>query len=137
MTSKENLALVEEWFRHFQDGNDEALHGLQTDDIVWDVLSGASEGIVPWLGEFHGRAGVDECLEKFRAAVDVEEFEVRALLSDDDHVASIGWARFTAKPSGTVFEMNFVEYFHFRDGKISYIPVFGDTALANKVFSSG
>ena len=135
MGTAENLALVKEWFRLLADGQYVAMHALQTEDVEWDCLSGASEGIVPWVGVFRGRAGVDACLERFAGAVESESFELKDfLVSEDGTIAVIGRTVLVARKARRRFHIDFVEYFRLRAGKIAYVRVFGDTAMANAVF---
>lgn len=136
MGTADNLALVKEWFRLLAEGAYEGMHALQTADVEWDCLSGASEGIVPWVGVFKGRAGVDECLARSAGAVESESFELKDFLaSEDGTIAVIGRTVLIERKNRRRFHIDFVEYFRFRDGEIAYVRVFGDTALANAVFS--
>lgn len=135
MGTAEKLALVKEWFRLLAEGAYAGMHALQTDDVVWDCLAGASEGIVPWVGVFAGREGVDACLERFAAAVESESFELEDfLVGEEGTIAVIGRTVLVAKKNRRRFHIDFVEYFRFRDRKIATVRVFGDTALANAVF---
>ena len=46
----------------------------------------------------------------------------------------IGRTVLVAKKTRRRFHIDFVEYFRLRNGKIAYVRVFGDTAMANAVF---
>ena len=75
MDDDKNIVTVNEWFRLLAEGEYDAMHALHTDDIVWEVITGGSEKIVPWLGRFEGREGVDDCLRLFADAVESEKFD--------------------------------------------------------------
>ena len=135
MGALDNVAVVKEWFRRLSDGEYDRMHELETDDVEWDIISGASVGIVPWLGTFRGAAGVKDCLGKWAAAAQSESFELFDFLTaGDDRVAVVGRTRVVARPTGRRFEINFVEYIRLNAGKIAYVRVFGDSAAASAAF---
>ena len=136
MNETNQRTVVAEWFRLLAEGDFDGMHALHTDDIVWDVLPGPSEGIVPWLGHFEGREGVDDCLKRFANAVESEGFETgTVLMGEDDTVAVLGRTDLVARKNGQKFAIEFVEFFRFRDNKIAYVRVFGDTVAARDVFA--
>lgn len=137
MNARRNVKLVKTWFKRLSDGDYARMHELQTRDVVWDCIDGASTGTVPWLGRFHGRKGVDRCLSRFAAAVETEAFELDAFLTNSrNKVAVPGHCRLRERITGRRFKISFVEYFELRRGKIAFVRVYGDSAAARAVFEA-
>ncbi|MHB1219437.1 MAG: nuclear transport factor 2 family protein [Alphaproteobacteria bacterium] len=137
MSARENVEVVKTWFQRLADGDYARMHELQTRDVVWDCIDGASTGTVPWLGRFSGRKGIDRCLSRFAAAVETEVFELDAFLTDGrNKVAVPGRCRLCERSTGRRFTIDFVEYFELRRGKISFVRVYGDSAAAQAVFKA-
>lgn len=137
MSARRNVELVKTWFKRLSDGDYARMHELQTRDVVWDCIDGASTGVVPWLGHFRGRRGVDRCLARFAAAVETEAFELDAFLTDGHNkVAVPGHCRLRERTTGRRFKINFVEYFELRRGKIAFVRVYGDSAAARAMFET-
>ncbi len=135
MASNTDIATIEEWFRLLAEGDYDAMHALHTDDIVWEVVTGGSEGIVPWLGRFEGRTGIDECLRLFSEAVESERFETGEILSGPDGVIVVlGSAELRAFHNDVRFRIEFAEFFRMREGRISFVKVYGDSGAARTAF---
>lgn len=137
VSARQNVKLVKIWFQRLADGDYASMHELQTRDVVWNCIDGASTGIVPWLGRFRGRAGIDRCLARFAAAVETESFELDAFLTDGRNTVAVpGRCRLRARATGRRFTIDFVEYFELRRGKIAFVRVYGDSAAAQAVFEA-
>ena len=137
MSGETDMATIEEWFRLLGEGDYDAMHALHTDDIVWEVISGGSEGIVPWLGRFEGHAGVEECLQLFSGAVESECFEASEILTGPDGtVVVLGSADVCAYHNDVRFRIEFAEYFRMRGGKIAFVKVYGDSGAARTAFGN-
>lgn len=129
--SKTRAEIVEDWFRRLGAGEYDQMHQHHTDDIVWELMPGPSEDVVPWAGVYRGREGVEECLRRFADAVQSDRFETEPpLTGDGDIVAVPGRTDLVVRASGNRFSIEFVEYFRFRGNKISFVKVYADTAAA-------
>jgi ketosteroid isomerase-like protein len=49
---------------------------------------------------------------------EIQGFEPREFLSAGEHVTVLGWEKTAARPSGKVFETEWVHVFTVRDGKV-------------------
>lgn len=130
MSTQENLDLVKMGYQLFAEGNIPALIELQTEDVVWEIAPGASEGVVPYAGTFRGRDGVARFFEAFAGAVETERFEPRRFLAQDDQVVVFGHSREVAKPNGKAYESDWAMAFTVRDGKVAAMRSYTDTAAA-------
>jgi ketosteroid isomerase-like protein len=132
MTAARRIAIIKDWFRALAEGEYERMHDYHTDDVVWELMPGPAEGVVPWLGVYRGRAGVQDCLGRFSGAVESERFETGAPLIGDETIAVPGHTDLIARASGRRFRIEFVEYFCFRGDRIASVKVYGDTAAARE-----
>ena len=132
-----DLAVVRRWFNLLATGDYEAMHALHAKDVVWDVIAGPSQGLVPWLGVFKGRKGVTRCLDLFAGAVESESFDLYDWMTGPrGRVAVVGRTRLKERRTGKRMEIHFVEYFRLRRGKIAHVRVYGDSAGAARAFQS-
>ena len=135
MDDDKNIVTVNEWFRLLAEGEYDAMHALHTDDIVWEVITGGSEKIVPWLGRFEGREGVDDCLRLFADAVESEKFDTGEVMTGANGlVMMLGTVDLRAYHNGKRFRIEIAELFRFRDGKIAFVKVYADSAAARVAF---
>ncbi len=137
MADDTDIATIEKWFRLLGEGDYDAMHALDADDIVWEVITGGSEGIVLWLGRFEGRPGVDDCLQLFSQAVESERFETSEILSGPDGtVVVLGSADVRAYHDDARFRIEFAEFLRMREGKIAFVKVYGDSGAARTAFEN-
>ncbi len=130
MSTKENLELVKRGYELFAKGDIPGLLEMQADDVVWEIGTGAGEGIVPHLGTYRGRDGVGKFFQIYGGAVEVQEFEAREFLADGDKVVVLGHAKEKAKPTGKTYEFDWTMVFTVRDGKTTAMRSFSDTAAS-------
>ncbi len=132
MTSEqERVEIVKEWFAFLGEGRFEEMHRHHAPDVVWELMPGPAEKVIPWMGVFEGRRGVDECLRRFADAVDSERVVIEEPLVGDDHRITVpGYCDFVSRVTGRAFRMEFVEYFRFAGNEITLVKVYGDSAAA-------
>jgi uncharacterized protein len=111
-----NELLMREGFEVFSRGDMDALSQYWAEDIRWHtpgrgVLAGDYEGIAQVLESVFGR--IAELSEgTFRA-------ELHDVLANDEHVVALFTGR--AERAGKHWQDNFVQVFHFRDGKVTEV----------------
>jgi ketosteroid isomerase-like protein len=102
-----------------------ALLDVLSEDVEW-VYQGPSE--IPFAGTRHGREGVLEFFSLLGETLEFEQFEPREFVAQDDRVVVVGFERNLIKATGRTFEQEWVHDFTLRDGKISKVRSFEDTA---------
>jgi uncharacterized protein len=131
MSEQDNVAIVNQAYTHFKNGNIPALVAQCTDDIEWRLPE--IEG-VPFARTFNGPSGVAE----FFALIDENQeplsFEPRETIAQEDKVASLGAYHWRVKSTGREFRSDFCHLFTIRDGKISAFHEFTDTAAAANAY---
>ena len=98
-------------------------------DVVAEVGSDADDGLtaaeaasrsVPWYGSYRGKAEVPKFFAAIGSNVDVTEFTLVGLTSNDtDVVATIHWA-YTVKSTGKRAEMYMQHWWRFADSKVVF-----------------
>lgn len=97
------------------------------DDVVWRAYM---EPVVPWGGDYTGRANVPKFFDAIYANVLEHHFDPREFVTQGDTVISLG--RFAGKSRGTgkAFDTSWAFVWKFRDGKVASYEQFHDPAIA-------
>ncbi|MBD0373850.1 MAG: nuclear transport factor 2 family protein [Pyrinomonadaceae bacterium] len=131
MSEQENTELVRQAYQNFQSGNIEALLGLLTDDVEWQLPEIEN---VPFSGQRRGR---DEVGGFFASLAETQEplsFEPREFIAQNDKVVALGRYNWRVKGSGREYGGEWVHVFTVRDGKIAGFHEYMDTAAATRAY---
>ncbi len=88
----------------------------------------------PAAGTRKGHSGFLEWLNIGKEAEDILVMEPKKFLTDHDSVAVTGHMRCLAKPTGKVYESDFVHLIVIKDNKIIKFQEFFDTYIAGEAF---
>lgn len=110
------LSAVQAAYAAIGSGNLPALLELMTDDVRWKFVGDRAS---PYTAEVRGRSQVGEWFGSVYQVDDIQAFEPRQFLVGPDHVSVIGWERTASKPSGKVWEAEWVHVWTCRDGKVA------------------
>ena len=111
---------------------DAALAGL-ADDVDW--AAEAASTTVPWYGSYRGNGEVPRFFKEIGSNVDVTEFTLLSLASNDtDVIATVRWA-YTVNATGKRAAMLMQHWFRFADGKIVFFRGSEDTEQSAAAFS--
>lgn len=121
-------AVIQSMYAAFGRGDIEALLGLCTDDVDWQMLGSIA---LPYIGRFQGKAELLRWFGLVAEYDDIQAFEPREFFAGTDHVTVLGWERTRAKVSGNVFETPWVHLFTLRDGQVARFVGLYDTAAAD------
>ena len=125
MEAPTNVAVVQRVYEALGREDIPALLELFTEDVEW-VYQGPP--VIPFAGTRHGREGVVEFFTLLGETLEFEHFEPREFVAQDNRVVVIGFERSLIKPTGRTFEQEWVHDYTLRDGKISKVRSFEDTA---------
>jgi ketosteroid isomerase-like protein len=127
MSEKENIEVVQQAYQSFKTGNIEALLGLLTEDVEWQLpeienvaYSGRREGREQVAGFFASLADVQESLS----------FEPREFVAQNDKVVALGSYTWRVKATGREYGGDWAHVFTVRDGKITGFQEYMDTAAS-------
>jgi uncharacterized protein len=129
--SGRHVTAVQALYAAFRRGDVSAILALLSPDVEW------GEPANPFNPAAGTRRGLDGFLEWLRIGKEAEEIlalEPRQFLADATSVAVVGYSKCLAKPTGRVYETDFVHLVTFRDGKIVRFQEFFDTYAAGEAF---
>jgi hypothetical protein len=126
-----NLAVVQAVYAAFARRDMQAVLAHVSPDVVW---SEPENPFNPASGTRHGHAGFLEWARIGREAEEIEVLEPRLFLTSEDAVAVVGHLRCRARPTGRVYESDFVHLVQFRNGMITRFQEFFDTYAAGEAF---
>ena len=109
------VEVVQSAYAAFGRGDVSAILSLIADEVEWKFCG--AKGL-PYTGTFRTK---DEIAKWFASIPEVEDivvFEPREFIPAGDNVTVLGWERTRARPSGKLFETEWVHIFTVRDGRI-------------------
>lgn len=126
---EQNKQLVGAWYAALASLDVEAFLAVQTDDVVYNV-----SGRTPVSGFFQGKKTLtEEILPLVFNALEADTFQFsrrwKVMCADESRVTAIMEAEGLAS-NGLRYDQRYCQIFGFRDGKISEVWEFFDTALA-------
>lgn len=132
MTSEEqNEKRVRAFYAATLPGHREALRGLQSPDVLYDLPEGMPVG----GGHFQG---LDEVMEEFLApfygAFDVR-FVAEEFITADEHIIAIGRIEGTTRKAAVPVDVPFVHVWTVREGYLQRLRAFTDTALLSQALA--
>ena len=122
-----NVELVTEGYKHFAEGNVEAVLALFHPELEWDECQGfpyiSGDGI--FIG---GNAVVQGVFAKIPENMDDFHIDIRELFGSDDKVVMVGHYRGVYKETGKEFKANATHVWTVKDGKATHFFQAVDTA---------
>lgn len=131
----ENVALIERYYQCLHDGDFETLAALHADDVAFNML-----GSTPVSGRWEGRQEcfgplvADAVLGKLRPG-EYQFGKIWRIMCADDH--SVVGIMQGGGPglNGEIYDQTYCQVFNIREGKISELHEFYDTALVELVLN--
>ena len=133
ITSDPKIESVERLYAAYGRGDVAAVLAELAEDVDWAAESSGTT--VPWWGPYRGAANVPGFFAAIADNVDISEFDVVSVTSNDtDVVATVHWS-FTVKATGKVATMYMQHWWRFADGKIVFFRGSEDTAQSAAAFA--
>ena len=110
------LALVQEAYARFGQGDIPGLLALAAPDIEWQFVG---DRAAPYTATVRGHGQVGEWFGAVVAADDILEFEPQRLMAGGDVVTVIGRERIVARATGREFSCAWVHVWEVREGRIA------------------
>ena len=110
------LEVVQAVYAAFGRGDISAIVDLIADDVEWKFCG--SKGL-PYTGTFRTKEAIAKWFASIPEVEEIQIFEPREFISAGDSVTVLGWERSRARPSGKVFETEWVHVFTAHDGRIT------------------
>jgi hypothetical protein len=125
MSEQENVQRVPGVYAAFGRGDIPAFMDALSDDVEW-IIPGPAD--LPFVGTFHGKAGVQEWLGKTMEHLQFRALEPREFIAQGDNVAVLLHAELTITRTGREVSAAEVHLWTLRDGKVVRQQSFEDTA---------
>ena len=95
------------------------------------IVGTALDAVVPWSGDYSGKANVPRFFEALGGSADVMAHPVNELIAQDDTVVATGDVTFKARETGKESSSSWVYIWKLRDGKLCSYDQFNDSGLAD------
>jgi uncharacterized protein len=113
-TAQDNLAIVREWYDHVMAGELAAAAAMMADDFVLHEPPG-----LPYGGEYHGPQGFLDIMGRINALYEPSLVKPLEYLDAGNPVIIKLVGRFKSRATGKTADMDVVELYYVRDGKIA------------------
>jgi ketosteroid isomerase-like protein len=112
--SEENVEIVKEFTRLFEEGDRDAWRDYFAPDVVWDT----SASNMPSPGVFHGHEGIERFFRDWLGTWKNLEVATREYLDAGDSVVVVFRQRGTGRESGVRIEQDFFGVYDLRGSKV-------------------
>ena len=131
MSEQDNLRVVRSLFESFGSGDVPGILRLLDEDVDWHIKGPAS---VPYFGPRTGHEGALDFFGKLGTNVEFESFAPETFLAGGDKVVVIGSERGRVRATGKSFDNDWAMVFTVRDGKVTRLRSYEDTAAVAEAF---
>ncbi len=131
MSEQENTKLVRQAYERFKSGGIQSLLNLVSDDVEWELPHIEN---APFAGKRRGREQVGEFFKSLADAQEVLHFEPEEFIAQGDKVVALGHYRWRVKSTGRECEADWAHVFTIRNGKVSKMHEYTDTAAVASAF---
>jgi len=100
------------------------------EDVAWEM-----PGPAPFSGARKGPAEVQQFFVELLGSVKIDEFKVDAIVADGDRVVVLGSETCTILATGRTVSQHWSHAYTLRDGKVTAIRLYEDTAIVASAFA--
>jgi ketosteroid isomerase-like protein len=131
--SDPKIEAVQRLYAAYGRGDIDAMFADLADDIDWAAEAASTS--VPWYGNYRSKSDVPRFVKEIGSNVDVTEFTVVSIASNEtDVMAVIHWT-YTVKATGKSAAMYMQHWWRFADGRIVLFRGSEDTEQSAAAFS--
>ncbi len=127
MSEQQNIETIGKIYEAFGRGDVAYIVDQLTDDVRW--LS-HFEKVVPWAGDFSGKANVPRFFQAIGENSNITRFEPKAFIAQGDAVVSVGELDITANSTGKSAATRWCFVWKLRNGKVYDYEQFHGPELA-------
>ena len=131
MNEESNLLTIQQLYAAFGKGDMKTILSLQAKDVEWSVAAPAD--LIPWAGPVQGYDGLMRFMKIMDESLEVHKSEPREYFAKDDKIVVLAYEEGLAKSSGKPYEIDPVEVWTLRRGKVTRLRVYYDTAYMASV----
>ena len=132
-TPDPKIEAVQRLYEAYGRGDVDAVLAELADDVDWAAEAASTS--VPWYGPYRGKGEVPRFLKEIGSNVEVTEFTLVSLTSNEtDVVATVHWA-YRVNRTGRTAEMYMQHWWRFADGAIVWFRGSEDTEQSAAAFA--
>ena len=128
---QQNIEIVKKVYEAFARRDINSILDLLSSEVEWGEPENPFN---PTAGTRYGHKGFLEWSNIGQEAEEILELELKKFLADDDTVAVVGYTKCLAKPTGKIYETDFVHLVTLNNGKVIRFREFFDTYAAGEAF---
>ena len=128
---QQNIEIVKKVYEAFARRDINSILDLLSSEVEWGEPENPFN---PAAGTRYGHKGFLEWSNIGQEAEEILELELKKFLDDDDTVAVVGYTKCLAKPTGKIYETDFVNLVTLNNGKVIRFREFFDTYAAGEAF---
>jgi len=121
-----NAHIIADIYAAFARGDVAPIVAAVSDDVDWNNSKSPE---IPYGGHYAGPAGVRTFFERIGRAVTVKSFSPTVYITAGDSVLAAGAWSGVANTTGKPFETDWLMHWIVKNGKVTYVRVYEDTAL--------
>jgi len=130
MSEQGNVRVVQNVLAAFGRGDLEtAMSGFAEDVVIQHPMP---KEIWPWCGRSSGKKALGYFLSEMTRVLSFEVFEAREFIAQGDKVVVNIFERPRVKATGKVFDNDYVHIYTVRDGLVTEVKIFEDTAMVQQ-----
>jgi ketosteroid isomerase-like protein len=123
-----NVQAVRQIFEAFGSGDIPYILDQLDDNVRWSCNSDA---IIPWGGDFSGKAKVPQFFSAIDGSVDVLGFEPKEFIAEGDQVVTLGTFTCRSKETGKAGELKWVFIWKLAGAKVLSYEQFHDSGISD------
>lgn len=127
MSEKDNVGRIVKIYEAFGKGDIGYIVDQLADNVRWVAHF---DPVVPWAGDFSGKAAVPRFFSALAGAVDTTAFVPQEFFAQGDTVVSVGEFGCKVRATGKSARTRWVFIWKFREGRVYDYEQFHDPALA-------
>ena len=131
MSAEANLAIVQEIYTYFGQGNVAGILEHFLDAIEFNSHYPTN---VPYGGVWQGKEGFVKFLEAIEGSIQVSNFHISQFIAQDDTVVALGFEEFTVKATESARHNEWAHVWTLADGKVVKVLTYNDTAAVSSAF---
>ena len=124
--SNPNVTFVQSLYAAFKSGRIDTIVAALAPNVDWQIVGRTKDYAA--FGPRHGKASVEDFFKVVAENEDYAEFEPREFIAADDRVFVLGSYAGKLKKTGRPFASEWVHIFTIKDGKVTRVRGFTDTA---------
>lgn len=125
MSEQQNVDVVRKGYEAFGRGDIDGLLEQLDPDVEWRT-PGPED--LPTAGQRRGHAAVQEFFQTLAGLLEIQRFEPKQFIAQDEMVVVTGDDTSRVKATGTTLEIRFVHVFTVRNGKVVAFDEYVDTS---------